>query len=81
MDDSAKSAEAAKRSDAAKRVRKHRDKMKAMGLKPVTLWVPDVHSPAFKADIKRQCLRLNADPHEQEILAELEHWFDPEGWT
>ncbi|MBB5049798.1 hypothetical protein HNR60_004582 [Rhodopseudomonas rhenobacensis] len=80
MDDKAKPTDAAKRSDAAKRVRKHRDKMKAMGLKPVTLWVPDVHSPEFKAEIKRQCLLLKDDPHEQEILAELEHWFDPEGW-
>ena len=31
--------------DGAKRVQKHRDKMKAAGLKPVTIWVPDVNAP------------------------------------
>jgi len=31
--------------DVAKRVRKHREKMKASGLKPVTIWVPDVNAP------------------------------------
>ena len=33
--------------DSAKRVQKHRDKMKAAGLKPVTIWVPDVNAPGF----------------------------------
>ncbi len=73
MDDKAKPTEAAKRSDAAKRVRKHRDKMKAMGLKPVTLWVPDVHSPEFKAQIARDIAAINASPDEKVILEELSH--------
>ena len=34
--------------DGAKRVQKHRDKMKAAGFKPVTIWVPDVNAPGFK---------------------------------
>jgi hypothetical protein len=70
------------RSAGAERVRRHREKMKAMGLKPVTIWVPDVdvHSPEFKAEIKRQCELINNDPHERRILDELENWFDPEGW-
>ena len=33
--------------DGAKRVRKHREKMKAAGLKPVTIWVPDVNAPEY----------------------------------
>ncbi|MGX7743939.1 antitoxin MazE family protein [Rhodopseudomonas parapalustris] len=65
----------------AERVRRHREKMKAMGLKPVTIWVPDdYNSPEYKAKIRRQCLLLKNDPHEQQILAETEDWFDPEGW-
>ncbi|PZA09760.1 DUF3018 domain-containing protein [Rhodopseudomonas palustris] len=69
------------RSASAERVRRHREKMKGMGLKPVTLWVPDhYNSPEYKAEIRRQCLLLKNDPHEQQILAEIEDWFDPEGW-
>ena len=64
----------------AERVRKHREKMKAAGLKPVTIWVPDVNAPGYREEIRRQCLLLNNDPQEQRILAEIEHWFDPEGW-
>ena len=66
--------------DGAKRVRKHREKMKAAGLKPVTIWVPDVNTPGYKEDILRQCLILKNDPQEQGILAEIEQWFEPEGW-
>lgn len=69
------------RSASAERVRRHRDKMKAMGLKPVSIWVPDNYkSPEWKAEVRRQCELLKNDPHEQTILAELEDWFDPEGW-
>jgi hypothetical protein len=66
--------------DGAKRVRKHREKMKAAGLKPVTIWVPDTDAPGYREDIRKQCQVLNNDPQEQRILAEIEQWFDPEGW-
>lgn len=66
--------------DGAKRVRKHREKMKAAGLKPVTIWLPDVNAPGYREEIRRQCLILNNDPQEQRVLAEIEQWFDPEGW-
>lgn len=79
MDDKAKPTQAAKRSDAAKRVRKHRDKMKAMGLKPVTLWVPDVHSPEFKAEVAEAIKLINASADEKAILEELCH-IEIEGW-
>lgn len=69
------------RSAGADRVRKHRDKMKAMGLKPVTLWVPDVTAPGYREDIRRQCRLLNRDPQEDKILAEIEQLSDHEGWT
>jgi hypothetical protein len=67
-------------SDGAKRVRKHREKMKAAGLKPVTIWVPDVNAPGYAEDIRKQCLILKNDPQEQQILAEIEQLFDAEGW-
>jgi hypothetical protein len=67
-------------SDGAKRVRKHREKMKAAGLKPVTIWVPDVNAPGYREEIRRQCRSLQNDPQEAQILAEIEAGADLSGW-
>jgi hypothetical protein len=61
------------RNSGAERVRRHREKMKAMGLKPVTLWLPDVNSPEFKAQIARDIAAINASADEKVILEELTH--------
>jgi Antitoxin MazE-like len=58
-------------SDGAKRVRKHREKMKAAGLKPVTIWVPDVNSPEFKARVAREIELINADPESERVMEEM----------
>jgi hypothetical protein len=65
--------------DGAKRVRKHREKMKAAGLKPVTIWVPDVNSPEFKARVAREIKLINASADEKAILEELSN-IEIEGW-
>jgi hypothetical protein len=65
--------------DGAKRVRKHREKMKAAGLKPVTLWVPDVNTPEFKARVAREIKLINASADEKAILEELSN-IEIEGW-
>jgi hypothetical protein len=65
--------------DGAKRVRKHRDKMKAAGLKPVTIWVPDVNAPGFKEEIARAIEIINNSAGEKAILEELSD-VDIEGW-
>jgi hypothetical protein len=65
--------------DGAKRVRKHREKMKAAGLKPVTIWVPDVNAPGFKEEIARAIEIIKNSPGEKAILEELSD-VDIEGW-
>jgi hypothetical protein len=65
--------------DGAKRVRKHREKMKAAGLKPVTIWVPDVNTPEFKARVAREIKLINASADEKAILEELSN-IEIEGW-
>jgi hypothetical protein len=65
--------------DGAKRVRKHREKMKAAGLKPVTIWVPDVNTPEFKARVAREIKLINASADEKAILEELSG-IEIEGW-
>lgn len=64
----------------AERVRKHREKMKAAGLKPVTIWVPDVNAPDYQAKIDRAIEVINASESEKEILDELSD-VDFDGWT
>jgi hypothetical protein len=67
-----------KRSNA--RVQRYRDKMRAAGFKPVTIWVPDTSRPGFAEEVRRQCLRLKDDPQEAQILAEIEALTDFDDW-
>ena len=41
------------------KVRAHRVRLRAQGLRPVTLWVPDTRAPKFAAEARRQCLLAN----------------------
>ena len=36
------------------RVRRHRENLRARGLRPIQLWVPDVNAPQFVAELSRQ---------------------------
>jgi Antitoxin MazE-like len=63
----------------AKRVQKHRDKMKAAGLKPVTIWVPDVNAPGYAEQVAEAIAIINASADEKVILEELST-VEIEGW-
>ena len=40
------------------KVRAHRLRLRALGLRPVQIWVPDVRAQAFKAEAHRQSLAV-----------------------
>jgi hypothetical protein len=63
------------------RVKRHRDGLRAAGLRPVQIWVPDTRRPGFAEECRRQSLLLRDDPHEREILDWIETVSDTEGWT
>lgn len=65
----------------AERVRRHRDGLRAAGLRPVQIWVPDTRRPGFAEECRRQSLSLRDDPHEQEALDWIAAVADTEGWT
>lgn len=44
----------------SKRVQKHRDALRAAGLRPVQIWVPDTRQPGFAAECRRQSLVVAA---------------------
>ena len=41
-------------------MRAYRERLRALGLKPVQVWVPDVNAPHFKRELRRQVGRLSA---------------------
>ncbi|MBM3554158.1 MAG: DUF3018 family protein [Alphaproteobacteria bacterium] len=51
------------------RVRAHRRKLRAQGLRPIQIWVPDTNSPAFRAEARRQARLAAASPHDAEDQA------------
>ena len=40
------------------KVRAHRERLRALGLRPIQIWVPDVRSPAFAAEARRQSMAV-----------------------
>ena len=62
------------------RVAKHREALRAAGLRPVQVWVPDTSRPGFAGEIRRQCLALRDDPAEAEILDWIEVATETQGW-
>lgn len=50
-------------SSSKRRVREHRRRLRAQGLRPVQIWVPDVRSPEFTREAHRQAAAVAASPH------------------
>ena len=51
------------------KVRDHRERLRAQGLRPIQIWVPDVRSPEFAAEARRQSLAVANSPHAEEDQA------------
>jgi hypothetical protein len=48
------------------KVNEHRKRLRAAGLRPIQIWVPDVRSPEFAAEAARQSLAVANSPTEKE---------------
>jgi len=62
------------------KVRDHRARMRAKGLKLVQFWVPDVTSAEFKAEARRQSLLIANSPTEaddQAFIDSISEFFHP----
>jgi hypothetical protein len=62
------------RLSSAERVKRRRDKMRAAGLRPVQLWVPDTRRAAFAEECRRQCERVAKAEATDERRAETDFW-------
>ena len=45
------------------KVRQHRVRLRAQGLRPIQVWVPDVRSPNFRSEAHRQSQAVSASAH------------------
>lgn len=64
----------------ADRVKRHRNALRAAGLRPVQIWVPDTRQPSFATECRRQSALLRHDPDEHDLLNWLEAVADREEW-
>ena len=51
------------------RVQEHRQRLRAQGLRPVQIWVPDVRPPEFVAEAHRQSAAIAPSEHEADDQA------------
>lgn len=69
--------------DVSSRVQRHRDALRAAGLRPAQIWVPDTRRPDFAEECRRQSrLVAQADL----THTEMRHFMDEavadvDGWT
>jgi hypothetical protein len=68
------------RSSISARVQKHRQALRAAGLRPIQIWVPDTRRRGFAAECRRQSLALRDDPHEHGTLEWLDQVADRDDW-
>ena len=58
--------DAEEKSPVRERVRSHRERLRAQGLRPIQIWVPDVRSPSFAREAHRQSAAVAASRHAAE---------------
>jgi hypothetical protein len=61
------------------KVQEHRDRLRAQGLRPIQIWVPDVRSPAFRSEAHRQSAAIAASAHssdDQAFIDAVSDWDD-----
>jgi Antitoxin MazE-like len=68
------------RGSTADRVQKHRAKLRAAGLRPIQIWVPNTRRPGFAKECRRQSRLLHGDPQERDIQSWLAQAADRRGW-
>lgn len=59
------------------KVRAHRARLRQQGLRPLQIWVPDVRSPSFKKEARRQAQAVAKSRHaelDQEFIESISEW-------
>lgn len=67
-------------SPTTQRVQKHRDGLRAAGMRPVQIWVPDTRREGFALECKRQSLLIKRDTLEVDTQNWVQAVADTTGW-
>ena len=62
------------------KVRKHRERLRRQGLRPIQLWVPDVRSASFVTEAHRQSLAVAQSreaTEDQAYIDSVSDWSEP----
>ncbi|MGB5618021.1 MAG: antitoxin MazE family protein [Desulfobacterales bacterium] len=66
--------------NSTQKMRQYRERLKASGLRPIQLWVPDVRSQKIINEVRKQSVRVSSDSKEPDIMKFVESVMDHEGW-
>lgn len=61
------------------RVQEHRDRLRALGLRPIQIWVPDVRAASFRKEAHRQSLAVSRSAgarEDQAFIDAVSDWQD-----
>ena len=61
------------------KVQEHRERLRAQGLRPIQIWVPDVRASAFRSEAHRQSLAVASSAHaaeDQAVIDGVSDWDD-----
>jgi len=61
------------------KVQEYRDRLRAQGLRPIQIWVPDVRASSFRSEAHRQSLAVAASAHaaeDQAFIDAIAGWDD-----
>lgn len=62
------------------RVKKRREVLRAQGLRPIQIWVPDTRSANFAMQCRMQSSALQGDAQEHAVLDWIEDVADLDDW-
>lgn len=74
------------RMSGAERTRRWRERMRAKGFAPRTVWTYDLNDPVFRARLAADLDRMRDTPEEQQIMLDFEQMavedglWDEDGW-
>ena len=66
--------------NSAQKMRQYRTRLRAAGLRPIQLWVPDTRSPKIIDAVRKQSLRASSDSRDPQIMDFIESVMDHEEW-
>lgn len=66
--------------NSTQKMKGYRNRLRASGLRPIQLWVPDVRSQKIIDEIRKQSIRVSSDSQDSHIMDFVESVMDQEGW-